>query len=79
MSKCQDSLPKDALFVKVTRTIARPFAKTFKYLVPVDVTHIFLGKLTCRETSKRQSRANGESALDKRATRRLTARRSMKH
>jgi hypothetical protein len=41
MSKYQDSLPKDALFVKVTRTIARPIATTFKYIVPVDVTHIF--------------------------------------
>lgn len=41
MSKYQDSIAKDALFVKVTRTIACPIAKTFKYIVPVDVTHIF--------------------------------------
>ena len=41
MSKYQNSLPKDALFVKVTRTIACPIASTFKYIVPVDVTHIF--------------------------------------
>ena len=41
MSRYQDSLPKDALFVKVTRTIARPVDETFKYVVPVDVTHIF--------------------------------------
>ena len=36
-----NALPKDALFVKVTRTIASPVADTFKYIVPVDVTHIF--------------------------------------
>jgi hypothetical protein len=41
MSRYQGSLPKDALFVKVSRTIARPVADTFKYIVPVDVTHIF--------------------------------------
>jgi Polyketide cyclase / dehydrase and lipid transport len=41
MARYQDSLPKDALFVKVTRTIARPVAETFEYIVPVDVTHIF--------------------------------------
>ena len=41
MSKYQDSLSKDALFVKVTRTIACPIATTFKYIVPVDITHIF--------------------------------------
>jgi hypothetical protein len=41
MSKYQDSLPNDSLFVKVTRTIACPIAATFKYIVPVDVTHIF--------------------------------------
>jgi hypothetical protein len=41
MSQYQNSLPKDALFVKVTRTIARPITTTFKYIVPVDVTHIF--------------------------------------
>jgi Polyketide cyclase / dehydrase and lipid transport len=41
MTRYQDSLPKDALFVKVTRTIARPVAETFAYIVPVDVTHIF--------------------------------------
>lgn len=41
MSKYQESLPKDALFVKVTRTISCPIAEAFKYIVPVDVTHIF--------------------------------------
>ncbi len=41
MSRYQDSLPQDALFVKVTRTIARPVTETFQYIVPVDVTHIF--------------------------------------
>ena len=41
MSKYQKSLHKDALFVKVTRTIACPITEAFKYIVPVDVTHIF--------------------------------------
>jgi hypothetical protein len=41
MTRYQDSLPKDALFVKVNRTIARPVAETFAYVVSVDVTHIF--------------------------------------
>jgi hypothetical protein len=41
MPTFQKSLPQDALFVKVTRTIARPVAETFAYIVPVDVTHIF--------------------------------------
>jgi Polyketide cyclase / dehydrase and lipid transport len=41
MSRYQDSLPQGALFVKVTRTIARPVTETFQYIVPVDVTHIF--------------------------------------
>ena len=41
MSDFQTSLPKGALFVKVTRTIARPVTDTFAYIVPVDVTHIF--------------------------------------
>lgn len=41
MPSYQDSLPLNALFVKVTRTIARPIGETFKYVVPVDVTHIF--------------------------------------
>jgi hypothetical protein len=38
MTRYQDTLPKDALFVKVTRTIARPVAETFAYIVPVDLT-----------------------------------------
>jgi len=41
MSPYQESLPQGALFVKVTRTIARPVADAFTYIVPVDVTHIF--------------------------------------
>jgi len=41
MPTFQESLPRDALFVKVTRTIARPVPETFAYIVPVDVTHIF--------------------------------------
>jgi|EndMetStandDraft_6_1072998.scaffolds.fasta_scaffold140134_2 hypothetical protein len=41
MPTFQKSLPQDALFVKVTRTIARPVPEIFAYIVPVDVTHIF--------------------------------------
>ncbi len=44
MPTFQKSLPQDALFVKVTRTIARPVPETFAYIVPVDVTHIISSK-----------------------------------
>ena len=44
MTVTQDSSSSEAIVAKVTRTINRPISEVFKYIVPVDIPHIFLVK-----------------------------------
>ena len=41
MTVTQDSSSSEAIVAKVTRTINRPISEVFKYIVPVDIPHIF--------------------------------------
>ena len=41
MPEIRESLSSGSIFAKVTRTINRPVSEVFKYIVPVDIPHIF--------------------------------------